>query len=168
MIHAVEPLSVHHQTQWEQRRLFIVDIENIVGGAMLVTEEGAKQARHILEVELGLRSDEQVILAVTADQCVFPVARAFPGKTLRVRHGESGADLALIDSVDPAHVGARYDEALIISGDGIFTSLAVAIGYTGVRVTAAAYEARMSARLRLACHYAHFFQTPHTAEKAIA
>ena len=141
------------------RRLFVIDIENIAGSAYNVTPAGALRVRRLLERELGLADDEQAVIAVTADQGVFPVAQAFPGKQVLVRRGASGADLALIESIDARHTAARYDEVVLVSGDGIFAQLASMLAYYGATVTVAADANQLSARLRLASHRTHILNT---------
>lgn len=141
-----------------RRRLFVIDVENIVGGACNVTEQGAMWAREILRKELFMRDEEHAIIAVTASQALYPAALAFPGKLLRVRFGESGADLALIDALDPKKDATRYDEVIFASGDGIFAATASQFAGLGTRVAAIAHPGGFSPALRLAVHDTLYFK----------
>ena len=143
----------------ESRRLFVVDIENMVGGSSDITLASAVWARRTLEREFGLAADEHVVVAVGSSKALFPVSKAFPGKQVLLQRGVDGADLALIDSIDSEHAASRYDEVVIASGDGIFASLASMLAHYGATVTAAADPGRMSARLRFAAHHTHYFRT---------
>ena len=59
---------------------------------------------------------------------------AWPGARMVYREGRNGADQALIN-VTSEGVSLRYDQVLICSGDGIFTSVARRLHRQGVRVT---------------------------------
>lgn len=106
-----------------------------------------------------MRSDEHAIIAVGYSAGLFPAAQAFPGKSLAVRYGASGADLALIDAVDASHVARRYDEVVIVSGDGIFSGLAAEIASRGGKVIAVGHPGGVAARLRLAVHEVIYFRS---------
>ena len=150
------------------RRMFVIDIENVVGGARNVTFEGATWARRILEAELGMRTEEHAVVAVSASQALIPAAGAFPGKSLRVRFGESGADHALIDAIDVRHAARRYSDVVIASGDGIFANLAAGLAGYGVRVTAVGHEDAISAALRLASHQVQYLSHTYTGAQEVA
>lgn len=139
------------------RRYFIVDIENLLGGARHVTDEGARFAEWVLRRELGMRPDDQVLIGVTAVHAMFPVHRVFPGSAQRIKCGADGAEIAILAALDPAHVARRFDEVVIVSGDGMFAGLAAQLAFYGTRVVAAGHRSGMSARLRLAAHLTHYF-----------
>ncbi|MBN9202038.1 MAG: hypothetical protein ABS61_13775 [Microbacterium sp. SCN 70-18] len=142
-----------------QRRLFVIDIENVVGGAQNVTVEGARWARRMLERELGMQNDQHAVVAVGYSAGLLPAAHAFPGKSLAVRYGASGADTALIDAIDASHAARRYDQIVIVSGDGIFTDFAAEITNYGAKVIVAGHPGGVSARLRFAAHETIYFST---------
>lgn len=150
------------------RRYFIVDIENMLGGARYVTDEGARFTEQVLRRELGMLSNDQALIGVTAIQAMFPVHRVFPGKAQRIKCGPDGAELAILGALDPSHVAHRFDEIVIVSGDGMFASLAAQLAFYGTRVVVAGHRSGMSARLRLAAHRTHYFVNTFDNMKAAA
>lgn len=150
------------------RRYFIVDIKNLLGGACYVTNEGVRFAEGVLRRELGMRPDDQALIGVTAVQAVFPVHRVFPGKAQRIQCGSDGAELAILGALDPAHVASRFDEVVIVSGDGMFAGSAAQLAFYGTRVIAAGHRSGMSAKLRLAAHRTHYFTNTFNDMKAAA
>lgn len=130
------------------RRLVVVDIENVVGGAV-ASREMADQARAVVEAALEVVDGEQVVIG-TSHIGLFNSSDAWPSARLRVRSGSNGADLELIDVLTTERVEERFDEVALVSGDGAFTGAVAALGRLGVKVTVASWTASMSARLRLA------------------
>lgn len=130
------------------RRLVVVDIENVSGGA-LVTKAMADWARAVVEAALQISDGEQVVIG-TSHMGMFNAADAWPSARVKVRSGENGADLELLDVLGTEHVEERFDEVLLISGDGVFADAVAHLGRCGVKVTVAAWSTSMSARLRLA------------------
>lgn len=130
------------------RRLVVVDIENVAGGA-LVTKAMADWARAVVEATLQVAEGEQVVIG-TSHVGMFNASDAWPSARVKVRSGEDGADLELLNVLETEHVEERFDEVLIVSGDGVFADVAAHLARYGVRVTVAAWSTSMSARLRLA------------------
>jgi hypothetical protein len=130
------------------RRLVVVDIENVVGGAVMTTEQavGAHLAvKHVAE----LSGTEQVVLG-TSHFGAVPTGLGWPGPRLVVRSGQDGADLALLGVLIEERIAERFDEVVLVSGDGIFTEAVAALGAAGVEVTVVAHTSRCSKRLRMA------------------
>lgn len=150
------------------RRYFIIDIENLLGGARYVTDEAVGFAELVLRRELGMHPDDQILIGVTAIHVMFPIHRVFPGKAQRIVCGPDGAELAILRALDPSHVAHRFDEVVIVSGDGMFASLAAQLAFHGARVIVAGHRAGMSARLRLAAHLTHYFVSTFDNMKAAA
>ena len=73
------------------RRLVAVDIENVVGGAVLDINQ-AKSAWSELDPKLDLLGDEQIVVGVSHIGAI-DAWRARPDARLVVRSGEDGADL---------------------------------------------------------------------------
>lgn len=130
------------------RRLVVVDLENVAGGA-LVTKAMAEWARAVVEATLHVADGEQVVVG-TSHIGMFNARDAWPGARLKIRSGQNGADLELLDVLETEHVEERFDEILLASGDGVFTDVVAHLGRCGVKVTVAAWPTSMSARLRLA------------------
>lgn len=56
----------------------------------------------------------------------------------------------MIDVLSNERVENRFDEVLLVSGDGIFADAVAHLGRCGVMVTVASWSTSMSARLRIA------------------
>lgn len=67
-------------------------------------------------------------------------------------HGLNGADLALINFAENDPAIFRSARVVIVSGDGIFAPLAVALVAQGTHVTVVARRGSLSAALRLVAH----------------
>ncbi len=130
------------------RRLIVVDVENVVGGAV-VTRRAAAWAYWLVKRALGLRPDEQVVVGVS-HRSALETGLAWPGARLVVRSGLDGADRALIDVLSDENISERFSELVLVSGDGIFTDAIAALAAQGVHVTVAAHPTGLAKRLRLA------------------
>ena len=138
----------HTKQAMKRRRLIVVDIENVVEGAV-VTEGLAQWARNIIETAVSIADDEQVVVAMS-HVGLLNTSAAWPTARLRVRSGQDGADRELLQVLQTERIAERFDEVVLVSGDGIFTDVVSRLGGQGVRVTAVAWKHCMSARLRLA------------------
>ncbi len=130
------------------RRLVAVDIENVAGGAV-VTRAIAEWARTTVESALNVVEGEQVVIG-TSHVGLFNAKGAWPCARVRVRSGENGADIELLDVLTTEHVAERFDEVVVVSGDGIFADVVARLGGWGVEVTVASWSASLSTRLHLA------------------
>lgn len=130
------------------RRLVVVDIENVVGGAVLTTEQAVGAHLAIKDVA-ALNGSEHVVIG-TSHVGVVSTGLGWRGSRLVVRSGENGADLALLEVLIDERVEERFDEVVLVSGDGIFTEAVAVPGAAGVEVTVVAPSGRCSNRLRLA------------------
>lgn len=139
------------------RCLVVVDIQNMVGGAVMDATEAA-QVRQCLQKAVGLRGDEQVIIGVSHFD-VLEAGLGWPGAGLRVRSGKDGADLALLEVLTEERIAERFDEVVLASGDGIFTDAVAALGAAGVTVTVVAHREGCSKRLRMAASRTIFLKT---------
>jgi hypothetical protein len=130
------------------RRLLVVDIENVACGAVRTTAI-ANWAHDVVAYSLQIEATEQVVVG-TSHIGMFHVWSSWPGARLRVRSGENGADLELLDVIEREGIERRFDELAVVSGDGIFTDAVARLGARGVKVTVAAWPQNLSKRLRLA------------------
>lgn len=130
------------------RRLLVVDIENIAGGAV-VTRAMADWARAVVESALDVKVGEQVVIG-TCHLGLFNTKAAWPCARVKVRSGDDGADLELIDVLTNEGIDERFDEVILVSGDHIFAESIASLGKCGVRVTVASWTESLSSRLRLA------------------
>ncbi len=134
------------------RTTMLVDVENGCGCADLVPCRQSKLQDHLL----GLVGPCQVQVIYSTG----PRARELSPTLLwdwgkhryLCGYGVNGADLALINFAknDPAIF--RSARVVIVSGDGIFASLAGALVAQGTHVTVVARRRSLSAALRLVAH----------------
>ncbi|HYO39786.1 MAG TPA: NYN domain-containing protein [Nocardioidaceae bacterium] len=128
-----------------ERRLVLVDIENIVGGAC-DTSARARWARHRLENVVGLRHQDQVVVGVDGGGVVC-AASEWPGARAVIGKGKDGADRALLE-VLAEDLPSRYRHVVLASGDGIFAEAVAELTRHGLDVTVVAHESGLSRRLR--------------------
>lgn len=130
------------------RRLVLIDIENVVGGG-IQTSTQAHWARTEVERMVGATSNDQVIVG-TSHFGLFQSHDAWPSARLVVRSGENGADLALLDVMMKEELEERFQELVLVSGDGIFSEEVARLGALGVHVTVLGHKDGMSKRLSMA------------------
>jgi hypothetical protein len=132
------------------RRLVLVDIENIVGGGVSMASQVCA-AQAAIEAAVGCRPDDHVVLGCgrfSVDVVGFEWAGAH---RLVFRSGVDGADLALLDIIETEHVGERFREVVLVSGDGIFADAISRLALTSdTDVTVASRSDACSRRLRMA------------------
>lgn len=137
------------------RRLVVVDIENVVGGAVLTAAQ-AEWARRAIHDAIALGDQEQVIIG-TSHAGLLATGVGWEGARLVVRSGSDGADLALLDVLAWEHIAERFDELVLVSGDGIFTDAVAALAAQGLRVTVLAHSECCAKRLQLAAGQTAYF-----------
>lgn len=131
-----------------RRRFVAMDIENINGGA--VGRESLANAAWCQVAEaIGLCDDEQIVIGV-GPSSLLAVGLSRPSARLVMGRGISGADHALIEVLRDERLAERFDEIVIISGDGIFAEVAAWLAFEGADVTVVARDGHLSKRLRLA------------------
>ncbi len=151
----VLPVKRHNPVN---RRLHLVDIENVIGGAIFSPGE-VRIARELIESLVGTVKFEPVIIGVS-HMGMFQVHQAWPGARRLVQSGPDGADLKLIDELRHADIAKRVSEVVLVSGDGIFTDSVVQLTARGVKVTIVAPQDGCSRRLRMAAHQTILFTRP--------
>lgn len=130
------------------RRLVAVDIENVAGGAVMAIEQ-AVDAHLCIDEALGLNGREHIVIG-TSYVGVIAAGLGWRGPRIVAGFGENGADLALLEVLTEERVEERFDEVVVVSGDGIFTEAVAALGAAGVQVTVVARPEACSKRLRMA------------------
>lgn len=140
------------------RRLVVVDLENVVGGAVMRVEQ-AVRARLCISKVIGLAPDEQVVIG-TSHAGLLSSGLGWPTARLVVRSGRNGADLALLEVLQEERIADRFDEVALVSGDGIFTDTVAALARAGVFVTAVSRPEGCSRRLRMAAARSVVLDTP--------
>lgn len=132
------------------RRLVLVDIENIVeGGVSMGSQVRAAQAA--IEAAISPRHGDQVVVAC-GRYSVDTVGFEWEGaRRLKFRAGADGADLELLEILETEHVGDRFAEVVLVSGDGIFADAVSLLALTaGTDVTVVSRSDACSRRLRMA------------------
>lgn len=114
------------------RALHLVDLENVVGWQATDSRYVSRVGSLLAEVSQ-VTDGDHVIVAANPGQ-LFCARDAFPGCRLLVGRGRDGADRALLGAVEHELVAERYDRLVIVSGDHLFTGLAVAARSAGCRV----------------------------------
>ena len=127
------------------RRLVVVDMENIVGGAVLRIDQ-AVSAQSAIRIAATLGGDEQVVVG-TSHIGVLASGLGWRGSRVVARSGENGADLALLDVLTGENIQDRFDAIVLASGDGIFTEAVAMLGSFGVHVTVVANSNGCARRL---------------------
>lgn len=130
------------------RRLIAIDIENVAGGAV-VTPEIAEQARSVIETALDLKNNEQVVIGISHIG-LFNAKGAWSSARIKVRSGDDGADIELVDILSTEQIHKRFDEVVLVSGDGVFTDVVSRFASHGVKVTVASWVSSLSSSLRVA------------------
>lgn len=129
------------------RRLVVVDIENLLGGACLHRRQ-VKWAKSMLSTTLSLHAPDHVVVGIS-HVGLLPVGCAWPRIRYVVRSGPNGADLALLDVLGE-DVSARFDEVVIASGDGVFTEAVWELEDSGVTTTVLARPGTLARSLESA------------------
>lgn len=147
---------LHGQPAATGRRFVVVDIENIVGGAVQTIDQAANAHERITEAA-GLRNDEQVVLGSSHVGAV-DAQLGWGSSRLRVRSGPDGADLELLEVLTTEHIAERFAQVVLVSGDGIFTDAVARLEAAGVPVTVVSRPEACSTRLALAASRTIYLQ----------
>jgi NAD(P)H-hydrate repair Nnr-like enzyme with NAD(P)H-hydrate epimerase domain len=117
-----------------RRTLHTVDVENLMLGGPLRTEEVAELHRRYC-ASVGVGTDAHVVVATSAASSVVDAGLGWGTCRLLFRNGRDGADQALLDVLLTEHVAERYDAVVIGSGDHAFAVAARYLRNLGVHVT---------------------------------
>ena len=140
------------------RQLVLVDIENMVGGAVR-DSESVVWAKRQLDCLVDLRPGAHVVVG-TSHIGLLETGCNWPHVRYVVGSGPDGADRALLEVLEE-NIAARYGEVVIVSGDGIFTQKVADLASRGLRVTVIAHPGGLAARLRLAAHHTTYLPHRH-------
>ena len=106
------------------RALHLIDLENLCGAGSTTAEDAARVlAAYVDAVKIGPADSIHIGVAHHMATAVMPVLCVFPGR-LHVRSGRDGAETALLDSIDLAHISTRFSRLVIASADRTFTEAA--------------------------------------------
>jgi hypothetical protein len=129
------------------RRLVLVDIENLIGGAVLTADQ-VHWARTLLAHVIGLDNTDQVVIG-TSHIGVAAIGFEWPNQRYVVESGDNGADLKLLE-VLAENLDRKYDEIVLASGDGIFSDSVAHLTAAGLRVHVIAVDGTLARRLQMA------------------
>ncbi|WP_114201989.1 NYN domain-containing protein [Janibacter anophelis] len=145
---APAPSSSVSKRALRERRMVLVDVENVAGGAV-VSPQMAQWARRVVESVIEIGEHDLVVIG-SGHIGLFDVHDSWPSARVRVRSGADGADLELLDVLTCEDLAARFDEVVLVSGDAIFVEAVTNLQRRGCRVVVAAWAQGLAARLRLA------------------
>jgi hypothetical protein len=146
------------KTQYLDRTLHLVDIENLSGGCDCSIEGVSETACEYLSLFPSTEKDLYVL--ATSVHNALPCGFGWPTSTQRLmRSGENGADLELIEAYEPQWIALRFRRIVIGSGDGIFTELANELTALGCHVTVVTRPEALSKRLSLAVNAVVFLSS---------
>lgn len=141
--------SALNHRQGETRRLFAVDIENVIGSGR-IDATSVEKTKRLVEEEYSIGEGDFVVVGVSCPANVFSVS-AWEGARRVCKWGKDGADLALISVLDNENIEGRFDEVVLLSGDGIFADSVSRLEGLGVRVVVRSGVASVSRRLVRLC-----------------
>ena len=139
------------------RRLALVDIENIAGGACL--SGGAVSAAKQAVLATGAIGPADHVVVGTSHIGLVPVGSTWVGVRYVVRSGRDGADLALLGVLDE-NVAARFQSVVLASGDGIFTPAVAALAAAGIPTTVIGRRGHIARSLQLVAIRVLTLETP--------
>ena len=132
------------------RKLFVVDIENAVGAGR-VDEGSCRAVKGWIDKAYQPRRGDLTVIGVSHPNNVLPAACWGQGVRVVTTWGHNGADLALERVLSSERVEDRFDEVVIVSGDGMFMNQAARLRGHGVKVTVDSEARRLSRRLARNC-----------------
>jgi hypothetical protein len=138
-----------------QRRLHLVDVENLIGYARPTLTDATKCRDHYKKCAR-VRPSDFVVVACNHG-AALEIGFGWRGSRLLLRSGEHGAELALLDVIAREGIHERFSEVVVGSGDGQFADTVAWLGSRGVEVTVVSNRHSLSRRLRLAAKRVVFF-----------
>lgn len=127
------------------RRIFVVDIENVIGNEV-ISEEAVVREKARLEEFYSISDKDFVVVGVSHGNNAFP-ARAWTSARIVLEHGHDGADMALKKVLNHERIEDRFKEVVIVSVDGAFSEEAKRMKSLGLRVIIHAEAKQIAARL---------------------
>jgi len=144
--------------QFPERRLHLVDIENLAGAALPSLGQ-VREVQGLYAGRLAFGALDQVVIA-SSHLTLLNAALGWPHARYRVRSGPDGADLGLLDVLLSENVAARFTHVTIGSGDGAFARAIASLAAAGIWVTVVSRRRSLSPRLALAAHEVIYLDAP--------
>ena len=133
---------------FSDRKLHLVDIENVTGSAR--PSRAQIEAFRSTYDELGLMQDGDLMIVACNHGAAIEVMQAWLGPRLLIRSGPDGADLAPLGVIANENVVARFGEVVVCSGDGIFAEEVARLASAGLATTVVSRVESLATRLMLA------------------
>lgn len=130
-----------------ERRVVLVDIENVVGGAVASAADAA-WARDVVCGSIEIGSCDQFVIG-SGPAGLVAAADGWGTARYTMQRGRDGADRALLDVMDEG-LERRFAEIVLVSGDGIFADRIAEFGAQGTPTTVVAHRTALSRDLRMA------------------
>lgn len=138
------------------RTAVLVDLEN--AAASPIPTLHATQAVQVMVSSLVPDPEAHYIVA-TGTRSHIDVAFGWRGGRIWARGGQHGAELELLDRARHENLAGRYQEIMVVSGDGMFTDYVSELGRLGVTTTVVGWRHSMSRSLRMAAHHVVYFDS---------
>jgi hypothetical protein len=151
-------VAVARKKNPKNRRIHLVDIENVCGNARPGILDVHAMREHYQELVCPV-PDDHVVVACNHG-AALNVGLGWPGARMMMRSGVDGADRALLSVVENEGIAVRFEGVVIASGDGIFAEAAALLAGCGLSVTVVSRERALSRRLRLAAACVRTFNLP--------
>lgn len=143
------------------RTIAFIDIENLTSSSTPTLP----QCQRIWSiVEKVIDPSKTPVVAACSHRAAKIASFAIPGARWKWRSGPDGADLALLEELDPDALAPRFSHVVIASGDGIFAERAARLAAAGLTVTVVSRRRSLAKRLELASGHVVFIDDDTIAE----
>ncbi|MFM6967647.1 MAG: hypothetical protein ACKOWN_01780 [Microbacteriaceae bacterium] len=101
------------------RAIHLLDIENLLGTPFFTARDVTLFKRFYETTEV-YEDGDLIVIATSNSKGIFEANVGWGSARYTFRHGENGADFALIDVLKDENIDTRFGRVVIASGDGIF------------------------------------------------
>lgn len=101
------------------RAIHLLDIENLLGTPYFTAREVSLFKRFYETTEV-YEDGDLIVIATSNSKGIFEAGVGWGSARYTFRHGENGADFALLDVIKGENIDTRFGRVVIASGDGIF------------------------------------------------
>jgi uncharacterized LabA/DUF88 family protein len=144
--------------------LFVIDIENYCGKAVLSQQDVASARQSICD-SFRPTSEDLIVIGTSHSENFLSVGLVWRGARMVWSKGHNGADLALIEALETYRLNS-FKEVVLVTGDHIFADKVRQISETGVEVTAVSCRRSLSKKLSVAATNVHIARDRARREQA--
>ena len=137
--------SFKKKSRKPQRRLILLDIENYCRKGDLSEQDVSAAKSRILDL-IPLKAGDLLIIGTSHESNFTACCFAWPGARVTLKRGHDGADMALIEAARQLNLKS-FAAVILISGDGIFSSIVQGIRTSGIPVMVVANKTALSGKL---------------------